>query len=310
MTIPHTEPVPSRKHLGRWRRRVQIAAILAIGLWLFGSWLVADQMIQRAAPIRAESPPVIAWGEIRPLRLSTVDAEELGGWYIPGEKSSPTVLLLHGNGGTRGDCLDQAEWLAKAGYPLLLITLRAHGDSTGDLNDIGFSARHDVIAAVAWLEKNGHSRPIVWGRSLGSAAAMFASNELGNRVSGYVLECPYRDLRTAVHNRIDNHLPPPLSWLAYAGLSLTAPLVLGDVERISPRDASAGVPKNVPVLLLAGGNDRLARPEEAESIAAQIGPRAQVIIFDGAGHLELHRTDPNRYRQIGLRFLASCGAAD
>jgi pimeloyl-ACP methyl ester carboxylesterase len=97
--------------------------------------------------------------------------------------------------------------------------------------------------------------------------------------------------------------------MAYAGLSLTAPLVLGDIRRISPWEASASIPKDIPVLLLAGGSDRLAKPDEAIGISEQIGPLAQVIIFDGAGHLELNRTDPIRYRETGLRFLASCRSA-
>jgi pimeloyl-ACP methyl ester carboxylesterase len=299
-----------RKLPRRWVRRLLIAATLGVFLWLFGSWLVADTMTRRAGPIRPEPPPVLAWAQIQPLRLATNDAQELGGWYIPGRKELPAVLLLHGNGSTRRDCLDQAEWMAAAGYPLLLVTLRAHGDSTGNLNDFGYSARHDVVAAIAWLEQNCPGRAVIWGRSLGSAAAMFASGELGKRVSGYVLECPYRDLRTAVRNRTRARLPPPLSWAAYTGMSLTAPLVLGEVDRISPCEASAGVPKDVPVLLLAGGNDQLATTAEAEALAEQIGARAHVVVFEGAGHLELSRTDPVRYRDIGLKFLASCQAAD
>jgi pimeloyl-ACP methyl ester carboxylesterase len=139
---------------------------------------------------------------------------------------------------------------------------------------------------------------------------LFASGDLGNRVRGYVLECPYRDLRSAVNNRIRHYLPPPASWLAYAGLSLMAPLAIGDVDRISPRDAAQGIPKEVPVLLLAGSDDYKARSEEALDIAERIGPRAQVEIFARAGHLELYRTDPDRYRSLGLKFLASCRAAD
>ncbi|HEV3435879.1 MAG TPA: alpha/beta hydrolase [Gemmata sp.] len=310
MTIPPSEAISLRNRPRGWRRRFLIATGLGIVLWLFASWLVADQLTHRATPIHAESVPVIEWGCIQPLRLTTDDAQDLGAWYIPGRPDRQPVLLLHGNGGTREDCLDQAEWMAAASYPLLLITLRAHGDSTGNLNDFGYSARHDVVAAVAWLEQTCPGRPIIWGRSLGSAAAMFAASELGNRVGGYALECPYRDLRTAVHNRTRARLPPLLSWVAYAGLSLTAPLVLGDVDRISPLDASTSVPKDIPVLLLAGENDRLATPAEATALAERIGSRAQVVVIEGAGHLDLHRTDPIRYREIGLRFLASCRVAD
>jgi pimeloyl-ACP methyl ester carboxylesterase len=294
----------------RWRRRFLIAITLIVLLWLFSSWLVADQMTQRAGTIRPEPVPALNWGKFEPLQLKTNDGQELGGWYLPGQKDFPVVLLLHGNGGTRADCLAQAEWMAAAGYPVLLITLRAHGDSTGRRNDFGYSAQHDVVAAVDWLKHRGHDKPIVWGRSLGAAAALFASRELGHRVSGYVLECPYRDLKTAVRNRTRSHLPLPLSWVAYEGLALTAPLILGDVDRISPYYACDGIPGDVPVLLLAGGSDRKATPSESQALADRIGGKARVIVFDGAGHLEMRRTEPNRYREIGLQFLASRRAAE
>jgi pimeloyl-ACP methyl ester carboxylesterase len=294
--------------LRRWRKRLLRLAVVGGVLWLATSWLVADQMTRRVHRVRPEPVPAVAWGTIREDRLKTADGQELGAWFVAGRADKPPVLLLHGNGGSRSDCLDLAEWLAAAGHPVLLVTLRAHGDSTGERNDFGYSARHDVIAAVGWLEQNCPCRPVIWGRSLGAAAALFAAGELGGRVGGYVLECVYRDLRTAVRNRTRLHLFPPLDRMAYAGLSLTAPLVLDDVDRISPLDAAAGVPKDVPVLLLAGATDRHATPAESVAIAERIGPRAEVVVFDGAGHVGLQQADSRRYRELGLRFLASCPA--
>jgi uncharacterized protein len=123
-----------------------------------------------------------------------------------------------------------------------MISFRAHGDSTGEINDIGYSARHDVIAAVAFLEQRRPGKPIlVHGTSLGSAAAAFASGELAGRVRGYVLECPYRDVKSAVWNRTREYLPPVLDVIAYAGLRLVAPLVLPDLDQMAPVFAVGGV---------------------------------------------------------------------
>jgi alpha-beta hydrolase superfamily lysophospholipase len=83
-----------------------------------------------------------------------------------------------------------------------MISLRAHGDSTGDFNDMGYSARHDVVAAVEFLERRRPGNPIViHGLSMGAGAAVFASGELGHRIKGYVLESPYRDLKIADFRR-------------------------------------------------------------------------------------------------------------
>ena len=98
------------------------------------------------------------------------------------------------------------QWLAESRFTVLAISLRAHGDSTGEVNDIGWSGRHDVVAAVGFLGKEFPERPVfIVGRSMGAAAAVFAAEELKTDVAGYFLEQPYKDLKSAVWNRLQHH---------------------------------------------------------------------------------------------------------
>ena len=287
----------------KWVRRALAGLVVAVGLWLFAALLVADQLTGRSRPPYPEPPPAVPWGTLRPLRLSTADGHDLGAWFVPGRPDRPPVVLVHGNGGSRSSCLPEAELLATAGHPVLLLTARAHGDSSGDRNDFGLGARHDVVAAVAWLDAELPGRPVVvWGQSLGAAAALFAAPDLGPRAAGYVLECPYRDLRTAVRNRTRVYLPPVVDWVAYAGLTAAAPLVLPDVDAISPVEAAGRFPPGVPALVLAGGADRRAIPDDVRAIADRIGPGARLVVFDG-DHLALGRADPDGYRATILGFL-------
>ncbi len=221
----------------------------------------------------------------------------MGAWFVPGQPHLPAVLLLHGNGGQRQDCSEQAELLRSLGSPVLLVSLRDHDDSTGEVNDFGYSARHDVVTAVEWLEEHQPGRAIVvWGQSAGSATALFAAEELGPRAAGYILECPYRDLWTAVSNRTRLYLPPLLDSAAYSGLVVVSPLVLADVEKISPLEAASKAPTHLPVLILAGGQDTRARPDEAQAIQQRLGPKARLVVFEEADHLRLLAVDPERYR--------------
>lgn len=289
----------------KWRNRLLIVGIFTVSLWLVASYAAADRLTQRGAPLHAEPAPVVAWGSITPVRLSTADGEQLGGWFIEGHADKPTVLILHGNGRKRSTCLKEAELVANAGCSVLLVTQRAHGDSTGDFNDFGFSARLDVIAAVEWLRARSPNRSIVvWGQSLGSAAALFAAAELGERVQGYILECPYQNLRTAVRNRTRMYLPPVLDFVAYSGFSAVAPAVLPNVDEISPLKAAANVPGSAKVLVLAGELDQRATPAEARKIAAVIGERATLHVVPGGDHLTLAQADPENYRRVVLGFLA------
>jgi pimeloyl-ACP methyl ester carboxylesterase len=218
-------------------------------------------------------------------------------------------LVLHGNRGCRKDGLPAAEFFAGRGCSVLLVSLRAHGDSTGDVNDFGYSARHDVVAAVEFLERERPGRPvIVDGTSMGAAAAIFASSALGERVGGYILESPYRDLHQAVRNRTALYLPPVLDRIAYAGVVLVGPLVLPEANRIAPVDHVQGIPPSVPVLFLSGTKDDRAFPSEAQELRDRIAGHARLVLFEGAGHGCLIRADPPRYAEAVAPLLREVAA--
>ena len=287
---------PSR--LRRWSRRVGILGVIAILAWLASSYFVASLLTRRPQPPFGEPIPEVAWGRFAEVRLETTDGHAIGAWFIEGRADRPIVLFLHGNNGCRSRNLHEAEIAASAGCPVLMISFRAHGDSSGAVNDFGFTGRRDAIAAIAWLSEHHPGRRIVvWGQSLGAAAALFASAEIGERAAGYILECPYRDLKTAVRNRVGMMLPPVLDYVAYVGLVAVSPLFLPNVDDISPLNAAADMPKAIRVLILTGDADHHARPEEAEAIRARIGDRAECVVIGNGGHLQLARPDPTAYRR-------------
>ena len=241
--------------------------------------------------------------------MTTSDGQRIGAWYADGRDDAPSILFLHGNKGSRSHCLGRAAVLAgERGCAVLLISLRAHGDSTGDVNDIGYSARHDVVAAVDFLRERRPGKPvIVFGVSLGAAAASFAAEELGDHVQGYVLESPYQDLKTAVWHRTETYLPPILDRAAYLGLRIAALLLVPDLDAIAPVRAVVHIPAATPVLIMAGGADQLARPEEARALYDRVRPHGRLEIFPGATHHDLADVDPSRYRRLILDF---CGGRD
>jgi pimeloyl-ACP methyl ester carboxylesterase len=278
---------------------------MAIGViaWLLLSAIVAFWLTRRPKSRFEEPAPDVTWGKIESHRFSTRDGQEIGAWFIEGRADLPSVLWVHGSGGCRSHGLGRAELLASHGYSVLMISLRCHGDSTGSYHDVGYRARHDVYAAVDFLEARRLDRPvIVIGNSMGAAAAVFAAAELGKRVHGYVLESPYQDLKIAVWNRVDAYLPPVLREIGYYGLRIVGPCFLPHLEKISPLTAIAGIPRDVPVLILAGAADRLARPAEATALYERVAAHAKLVSIPGAGHGNLFRSSPKLYSHVLLEF--------
>jgi alpha-beta hydrolase superfamily lysophospholipase len=190
------------------------------------------------------------------------------------------------------------------GYSVLAISARAHGDSSGDRNDAGYGSRRDVHVAVEFLRQKRPGRPVVvLGGSLGSAAAIFDANDSRGAVQGYFLEAPYRDLNTAVWNRVEMRLPPPLSYIGYAGLRIWTPVFAPDAAAIRPVQHMGDIPENVPVVIVASEADRNARIEEAQELYSRIQSHCRSLVVPDAPHCGVFAKYPERYISALVQLL-------
>jgi pimeloyl-ACP methyl ester carboxylesterase len=111
------------------------------------------------------------------LMVPTSDGVRLAAWYVP-SRNGAAVVLLHGAGSTRSNVLDEAAVLADAGFGVLLVDARGHGESGGRAMDFGWFGEQDVAAAVEVLAAQPEvdaDRLGVVGVSMGGEQALGAS---------------------------------------------------------------------------------------------------------------------------------------
>lgn len=293
------------KSLRPWLIRLTVYGFLC---WIAVSGAVTWRLVQRERPPRVERVPPGYAGLLQPVRLTASDNIESGAWLREGAPGRPAVVLVHGNGGSRTQMLGTQILLGDQGFTTLALTVRAHGDAGGERNDIGWGAQHDVLAAVNWLRAQKPERPVVvFGQSLGAAAAIFAATHRDSGIAGLWLECPYRDLDTAVTARLAVYLPPPLRPIAWAGLRLWALALLPDFPQISPQQRMTEVPAQLPVVVLAGAEDALAPPDHARAVLGNHAGR--LVVFPTGGHLTLRAADEPKWQQEWAEFLGQVVAA-
>ena len=106
-----------------WFRRSMIMLSVILLGWCVISLIVAYRLTHRLRPRFEEQVPRLARGVFENHRLKTSDGEEIGAWFIDGCDDSPSVLVLHGNGGSRMSSLSRANIFTSIGFAVLLISL-------------------------------------------------------------------------------------------------------------------------------------------------------------------------------------------
>ena len=123
----------TRKPLRYWLRLSFFALILLAGSLFLGyiNLYLEAQLRPTRRVICCKTPADLGF-EYQEVRFHSPGGPELSGWWIASQNGA-AVILLHGNGGDRTSMLSRAEFLAQAGFGILLYDQRACGESQGDL---------------------------------------------------------------------------------------------------------------------------------------------------------------------------------
>ncbi|MFZ5476763.1 MAG: alpha/beta hydrolase [Myxococcota bacterium] len=218
--------------------------------------------------------------------------------WVVGGSNRGTVLMFHGYGGTKSDLLDEASIFHELGWTAVLADFPGSGESPGDTTSLGWGEAEVVADLVTAYADDGPV--ILYGQSMGSAAALRAVGGLGAEATALILENPYDRLLTTVGHRFEAMgLPaqPGAALLVFWG-----GLLLGfDGFDMDPVDFATGI--RAPTLFLTGEADPRVRPAEVAAIRAQLGGPAELELFPNAGHVGLLSADPERWRAAVASFL-------
>ena len=145
-------------------------------------WLVAPNFLH---PVRRALTPDLVRGEDaafahvgahrEDFSVSALDGVILRGWkVVPDHAANGSwVLVFHGVADNRAGVTGQAELLLRAGYSVVMMDARAHGESGGAMATYGWLERNDTRAIVDALEASEHPAHLfALGESMGAGIAL------------------------------------------------------------------------------------------------------------------------------------------
>ena len=259
--------------------------LIRVGLGLVGAYLALLALAWRFQERIAFPGPRAPVPDPKTLRLegerltvSLPDGTPLVGWYLPPARGSgpgPALLWFYGNGESIGSIWPVLREFRPPEAALLVLDYPGYGASGGRTTEAGlYQTAAAAYAAVADRPEVDPSRIVIYGRSLGTAAAIWLAAR--RPVAGLVLESPFTNAREMARQ--------------HYGLFPRFVLRL----QLDNLAAIAGV--RAPVLVLHGTADRLVPFTMGERVAAAASSPAELVPIPDAGHNETYDVGGAAYR--------------
>lgn len=161
------------------RRGKIIAVSLAVVVFSFVSLLVLGGFFLARVlnPFQAEETidPVGLLGNAQSVPFTTPDGQEHNGWFFPGLRNGPVVILCHGYKSSRSEILTLATSLQQHRYNVYSFNFAGHGESPIGYTTLGYRETEELQAALHMIQERTDvdtQRIGLWGYSLGGYAAV------------------------------------------------------------------------------------------------------------------------------------------
>src|ERR1700726_2707753 len=160
----------------RWYTKTFMALLALAFFGVVATSAIAGFLVYRIVkPQRTSSEINMASFPGRPDAVE-FDVPGLGkreGWFFPGLRGAPTIILCHGYESSRGELLTLVSALQDHQYNVFVFDFAAHGGNAG-VTTLGYRETDEVRAAADTVAARNDVDPArigLWGYNLGAYAA-------------------------------------------------------------------------------------------------------------------------------------------
>ncbi len=237
----------------------------------------------RIAHDLAHRHPGVADDRVHGVAVAGPGGRHLSGWWVlppvPQQFPVPAVLVMHGWGANAALMWPVVPPLHAAGFAVLLVDARCHGQSADEPFTSMPRFAEDIAASLAWLQRQPEvaaGRLALLGHSVGAAAALLHASRRHDVRAVVSLSCFAHPREVMRSFMAEKRVPyPVLGWYVMRHVQH---VIGARFDDIAPVNTIAAV--QCPVLVVHGRADRVVPAGDAERLVAR-NARARWLPVDG-----------------------------
>lgn len=163
-------------------------------LAVVGGFLLSRALLPRAGET---IDPTSFLGNVEAVEFQTPDGDLHSGWFFPGLRGAPVVVICHGYRSSRSEILTLATSLQQHRYNVFAFNFAGHGESPVGYTTLGYWETKELVAALQMLATRSDidtERMGLWGYSLGAYSVIRAAEQFP-QVKAIAVDSLYTDPR-------------------------------------------------------------------------------------------------------------------
>lgn len=232
------------------------------------------------------------------------DGLKLKGYYHEVNKESNKVVIInHGYTANHYVTYQYTDMFFEEGYNALLVDMRSHGESEGEVASYGYNESKDIGRWVEWVKnKIGQDAYIgLHGQSMGAATVMLYGGQNPDDIQFVIEDCGFTTAREAIEFQFVQAKIPfwPLYNLIENRVNSKYKF---DLNEVSPIESITN--SDVPTLFIHGNDDDVVPSWMVlELYNKKKGAKDMIYTVEGAGHMESLSNNRQKYEEIVKEFL-------
>ena len=222
---------------------------------------------------------------------------------VPHNPNGHIILVCHGLAHDKYSGVRYVQYLLRAGYTLVLIDFRNHGQSEGKITTYGFYEKRDLLGVIRNIRESGFKGRIgILGASMGASIALLTAGDC-DEINALVLDSPFSSLKristewACQVTRCPEAVLQLSIRLAYCWLYLAYHFWVPEIE-----PAAVARKLQCPVFLIHGAADKKISAYHSRTIYDNLTAEKELWVVEDAGHLEAYLTCSQEYEKRVLGF--------